>query len=514
MSDTTRSDASAKPCYIARLPDEVKTLIARCCKEQDDRWCKVYFDNSRSARREPAKRLAKFQESLPTSTLGALFRTSREWARLVAPFRFKRICPSTKLTDPRFRMNILRRRGELFTELYWGGAYTSEWEAIANVLPALPNLKHLVINNSLANHFLTFYDENHEDDTGRLRKKWPEHLAIQEAVTDLFLGADDITLGGIWLLTSCLMLTGCIARAGKKSAATKLRLAGNDFSSLTMFNKVAECAPNLHDLALAVYSFADWDRHPSSEAGLDVVPFPKLARLDVSANECTYPHSFTSFLDAHSSTLDTLIVKQDGATRSDPFFIPPQDATYLGLSPFQAVYPELRHLHLELIPLPTTGAGQAFLDSLTPERFPRLETLFIDPRGVFGPDVNYAKHLAAFTARPGFRLELVGDGPPEPFLEESLLLDCRWPKPDDPYFEDDVNRDGTAITREQHYLTTLEIYEESCEAGGDICKELEETAQFLSERIELAKITGDTRAIGRLAEAVQGVVMERLFMEA
>lgn len=152
--------AAAEVRQIDDLPEELKTEIARYCYEQDNKDREL----SRKALLRPAIK--------PVESLGALFRTSRTWSRVCAPFRFE-VSPHVRLNRCRlagrhtddvrftdvpyhmqvvsfkqvasaaFRLDNAPARGPLFRHVSGtqvGPSSVSDRRKYIGVLPSLPNV--------------------------------------------------------------------------------------------------------------------------------------------------------------------------------------------------------------------------------------------------------------------------------------------------------------------------------------------------------------------------------------
>ncbi|POY73827.1 hypothetical protein BMF94_3368 [Rhodotorula taiwanensis] len=114
--------AAAEVRQIDDLPEELKTEIARYCYEQDNKDREL----SRRALLRPAIK--------PVESLGALFRTSRTWSRVVS---FKQVASAA------FRLDNAPARGPLFRHVSGtqvGPSSVSDWRKYIGVLPSLPNV--------------------------------------------------------------------------------------------------------------------------------------------------------------------------------------------------------------------------------------------------------------------------------------------------------------------------------------------------------------------------------------
>ncbi|POY73810.1 hypothetical protein BMF94_3351 [Rhodotorula taiwanensis] len=151
MSSDVQPSVSRMPrqADLNCLPTEIKTHIARLCAQQDDRLREQCDELSR--RYEPSRASIRGSIMRPSS-IGCLFRASKEWSTIAAPFRF------TVLS-----MRLLRRE-----DFYHETFHTLNFEArsyehrtsmdilvkLAGVLPLLPNLRtvKLVDFNAIFSH--------------------------------------------------------------------------------------------------------------------------------------------------------------------------------------------------------------------------------------------------------------------------------------------------------------------------------------------------------------------------
>ncbi|BGP43984.1 hypothetical protein JCM10450v2_008201 [Rhodotorula kratochvilovae] len=135
--------ASAR-ANLGDLPNELKTKIAQLCADQDEhfrRWTKPLYDQYASDDR--FKALARTHGH----SISALFRTSKEWSRLVAPFRFK-VLKVSRTNNAVFSYYVAFRRITHFTTLILDEAPASTYDAFFPILGQLTNVTSVVFRQS------------------------------------------------------------------------------------------------------------------------------------------------------------------------------------------------------------------------------------------------------------------------------------------------------------------------------------------------------------------------------
>lgn len=80
----------ALPSRLDALPDEIKTLIARQCRLQDEAWKRHCDVTDHSARLwDVSGAWVRFEKSTPTSSVRSLMAVSRGWERIAAPIVYE-----------------------------------------------------------------------------------------------------------------------------------------------------------------------------------------------------------------------------------------------------------------------------------------------------------------------------------------------------------------------------------------------------------------------------------------
>ncbi|GAA5991904.1 hypothetical protein JCM10908_002264 [Rhodotorula pacifica] len=136
---------------LAKLPTEVKQLIARMCDEQDQAMRNAVTDlQRRQSGDEMPDELTPQHLRANLSSVGVLYSLSREWQQIATPIRFKHL-QLRRIVDALFRARIMPCYAVHIKTLDLDGLTDSLMESLLLCLPHLQNVVHLRVGHFLHN---------------------------------------------------------------------------------------------------------------------------------------------------------------------------------------------------------------------------------------------------------------------------------------------------------------------------------------------------------------------------
>ncbi|GAA6026827.1 hypothetical protein JCM8097_005888 [Rhodosporidiobolus ruineniae] len=156
MSSSTPSSEAVLPprATLDSLPTELKKRIVELCAEQDERFREStkYLDEQlvESDNISLAPELDDLVGSLKrqyVASVGALFRLSKQWSELAAPFRFKTI-KASQGDKSVFQFVVGPLRGHHFTRLELDPVSPTSMSAFLPFLRVLTNIQHVTVHQT------------------------------------------------------------------------------------------------------------------------------------------------------------------------------------------------------------------------------------------------------------------------------------------------------------------------------------------------------------------------------
>ncbi|BGO91028.1 hypothetical protein JCM10020v2_002673 [Rhodotorula toruloides] len=360
--------SDSQPTFTPRacldsLPTEVKSRIAELCWLQDE-WWREYDKHIRTQFASAgAPEVARFRQLHEVEgkrygrSLMLLARTSRAWAELTAPLRF-RVVKVSKANRPVFRQLIVRRHAQHCHELHFDEVDVEKFVVFLAFLPAFIAVKKLVIDNKLSAEFC-----------GKVLEPWCHYLddaavLSRSDIAHLIKRVESLTYSVPWhRLPPTLKAAETLT-----SFSFRIEDATNAVTTLTT---ILSAAPGLHSLSVdATDCQVDFSGLPSSSRST----WPTLTSLALKAERID--PSFSAFLSHHQASLRHLRLEwTEGPSESD-------DGTFAFLPP--ATFPALDTLDIiecgisPLVPL---------LTSIKPASLPNLRNLTVVP--AFGEDDEF-----------------------------------------------------------------------------------------------------------------------------
>ncbi|BGP12685.1 hypothetical protein JCM10213_008823 [Rhodosporidiobolus nylandii] len=345
------SDRARLRCTINDLPAELKAKIVEHCAAADEAFRSWHTALKPFMPHELASH-AREQQTCYGRCISALFRTSKTWSEIAAPFRF-RILRASRV-DSTFHLYVQASRLAHFKEVHLDSADLTALSFLLSRLPALPSVSTLAIQRNalraILGRFWAWSEEGVWDEPSaspffaRFAPR-ARRLVLQGGVTSDVNGL--LRIFGPHLQSLALHdLEGAWEETGGKTLA-----------------QVLSMAPSLDSLELRARDKEQLDiglHHAISVPPSSVAPLPALKSLSILTNSLTPP--ILEFCTLFAPSLRSLVLDLSTET-VDP--TPRLD---------NSVFPLLDSLKLVADP----SHLYEFLDSIESRHFPALTSLDLD----------------------------------------------------------------------------------------------------------------------------------------
>ncbi|GAA5887689.1 hypothetical protein JCM6882_001497 [Rhodosporidiobolus microsporus] len=366
QASSSSQNASLKPqlprCGMNDLPTEIKARIVELCAQQDERF-KVELAK---AGRPMPKSESRGRPAQQGRSLRALFRVSREFSLLAAPYLFQAL-------DITFKC-LVRRRSNLFKELRLDDLDMTKLTDVVGVLPSLSRLQVMHLDRQAVDRLWNYQSISLNP------------LSLSHATAQYAAYAFGHLEGISKLECDSLSVTSLTALTSRYEALTVLDLKfDSSFGDEGMLADALSGARSL--VALAVTTSGEY----GPRAVFDTTPahqqaMPSLRKLSIST-AFLHPNHLT-FAACFAATLGDLSFSvwygyEDGS----PFPLPAFSLT---------AFPSLTRFSLSGF----DGLTNSALNSITPKLFPALAFVELDSSHIADCDLADDFPLASLASLP------------------------------------------------------------------------------------------------------------------
>ncbi|GAA5991827.1 hypothetical protein JCM10908_002223 [Rhodotorula pacifica] len=482
-----RQEPARPSVGLHSLPLSVKKHIAFLCAAQD--WAlRTALDDTRgliAARYGHDSMSPGFEEAVegvPNNSLGMLFKVSREWSELAAPFLFETL-PVAKTADERFRFLVLPRRGHLFKRLELEDV-TLDRQIVVDfvvLLPQLPNLRRLALCDfhALLDRALTASERKKRSSSADR-----SDLALKSAKTafaHLLEQAHTLELVDVDVQAARDVLQGVVC-----ANLTHLQI-GRDSVLCQIFTttsqdwlKLFKATPNLRSLEVYLEG-CEVPSDPDKLVNDANTNLPALEELALVCDQLS--PSAIAFAECFAKSLAALLVCHQDLGESSKRG--PASKT------FDAVFPKLTRLKV-------FGTGyMSAVASVLKSSFPAVELLVCDE----------TSHDELLDLVPEARTAL-----PDVHIAVWNRLAARlYARPSSPSSRDAVTSPSSSKNAAKDAPEDAAKQQQDVDILG---RNVSRTATFLTNWLEQAKVEKDMGALEKMADSLMSVDLERVIRQA